>query len=112
MLSETGPLLTAMFLIAAGFAAAATAIAILRKGGLYHRLKPEARPRRWVLFLCPILFGVFWVCFPVWVIWPQAFISRVLLLIFALTFAVVGLALKRFHWLVDWYCKRRGWPLR
>lgn len=112
MLSETEAVIVAALLVAAGIAAVTTSIIILRRGKLYHKVKPEARPRRWVLFFLLILFGVFVLWYSVSIILPQSFVSRVLLLIFALTFAVVGLALKRFDWLVDWYYKRRGWPIR
>lgn len=112
MLSQGEALLVGVALVAAGIAAIVTSIIILRKGKLYHSLKPESRPRRWVLFACLILFGVWIVAFPLWLIWPHALAARVLLMIFALTFFVVGVTMRWFSGLVDWYYERRGWPLR
>jgi len=111
MLSQGEAFLVGAVLVIAGVAAVMTAVIILRKGKLYHRLKPESRPRRWVLLSCLILFGVWIISFPVWLIWPHALVPRILLLVFAVTFFVVGITLRWFSGVVDWYYKRRGWPL-
>jgi hypothetical protein len=95
-----------------GSAAVLVSVDILRQGKLYHSLKPEARPRRWVLIWLLVLLTTFAVCFPVHLIWPNALISRVLLGLFVIVFAAVGLTLRNFSWLVDWYYKRKGWRLR
>jgi hypothetical protein len=85
---------------------------ILLRGKLYHRLKPEARPRRWVLISLLFLFAVFALWFPVWITWPNALVSRVLLALFGITFFLVGMTLKWWTPLVDSYVKRKGWQLR
>jgi hypothetical protein len=112
MLSPTGVIV--VFALMAGFAITAVAVSvlILRRGKLYHRLKPETRPRRWVLIFLLFLLAVFVVWFPVWITWPQALVSRLLTGLFGITFAVVGLTFKWFSPLVDSYITRKGWPLR
>jgi hypothetical protein len=85
---------------------------ILCRGKLYHRLSPEARPRRWVLISLLVLLAVFVIWFPVWITWPNALISRLLLGLFGLTFFTVGMTIKWVAPLVDSYVKRRGWHLR
>jgi hypothetical protein len=92
--------------------AVTASIVILRRGKLYHRLKPESRPRRWVLMSMLTLFGVFVIWFPVWMIRPHALISRVLTGLFGLTFFVIGMAYKWFARLIDAYVERKGWRLR
>jgi hypothetical protein len=87
-------------------------ILVLRKGRAYQALSPESRPRRWVLFSFLVLFVLFLVWFPVWLLWPKALVARVLGVLFAATFLVVTLTFKRFSKVVDWYIQRRGWPLR
>ena len=95
-----------------GVSAAVLAIVILRRGNLYHRLGSEERPRRWVLISLLVLLAVFVVWFPVWMTWPDAMISRVLTLLFGIAFGLMALSLKWFSPLIDWYIKRKGWPLR
>jgi hypothetical protein len=112
MLSETAALWLFAFVAAFAIAAVVASIIILRKGKLYHHLKPAARPRRWVLVWLLVLLAVFAVWFPIWTIWPRSFISRVLTVVFGVTFGVVGITLRRLSGLVDWYYKRKGWPLR
>jgi hypothetical protein len=85
---------------------------ILLRGKIYHWLKPESRPRRWVLISCLVLFAVFAVWFPVWMTWPRSLIAKALTLTFAVVFAVVGLTFKWFYSVVDSYFQRKGWPLR
>jgi hypothetical protein len=58
------------------------------------------------------LFAMFLMWFPVWLFWPQALVSRLLTVLFGITFFVVGITLTRFSGLVDWIIKRRGRPLR
>ena len=110
MLSVT--IIVLLLLVATGICVAAISVAILWKGTLYHRIKPEARPRRWVLISSLGLFAIFIVWFPVWITWPHAVISRALTLLFGLSFGVFGLTFKWFAPLVDTYIKRKGWPLR
>lgn len=112
--NQMSELVAGILCIFAVLAAAAvfTSVVILRRGWLYHSLKPDARPRRWVLFSMLTVFGIFLVWFPVWFQWPQAWISRVLTLLFGATFFVVGMSLKWFSGLVDWLVKRAGRPLR
>src|ERR1700733_4703579 len=83
-------------MFALGIAAVVLSIAILREGKLYHRLNPQKRPRRWVLMSLLVLFGVFAVWFPIWILWPRLMVLHLLTLVFAITFGVVGLALKKF----------------
>ena len=112
MLSESASIF--VFAFVGGFAISAVilSIVILRRGKLYHRLKPEARPRRWVLYSLLFLFAVFAVWFPAWMTWPHALISRLLAGLFGFTFGVVGLTFRWFSGVVDWYFMRRGWPLQ
>ena len=55
-----------------------TSISVLRRGPVYHWLRPESGPRRRGLILLLLDFAVFWAWFPVWMIWPHAFLSRTL----------------------------------
>jgi len=112
MLSPTGSLILWVLLVGLGIAAVWLSTAILRRGKLYHRLKPEARPRRWVLISVLVLFVVFLVWFPVWMAWPETLISRLLTIIFAGSFLLIGVALKWFAPLVDAFIRRKRWPLR
>ena len=112
MLSQTATLLVLALMVGLAITAVTLSIVILRRGKLYHRLKPETRPRRWVLISLLVLFAVFLVWFPVWMTWPHALLSRLFTLLFGLTFFVVGIAFKRFSVLVDKYIQRKGWPLR
>jgi hypothetical protein len=59
-----------------------------------------------VLIYLLVLFAVFVIWFPAWMIWPNALISRVLALLFGITFVVFGLA-SRFSSLIDGYIKRK-----
>jgi O-antigen/teichoic acid export membrane protein len=95
-----------------GISAVVLSVTILRRGKLYHRLRPEARPRRWILISLLFLFAVFAISFPVWMAWPNALISRLLLGLFGLTFFLVGMTIKWLTPLVDSCIKRRGWSLR
>jgi hypothetical protein len=112
MLSPNGTFIVLGLLFVLGIAAVWISVTILLRGKLYHRLKPEARPRRWVLISLLALFLVFVVWFPVWITWPHNLISRFLTLLFGISFAIVGLTFKWFAPLVDAFFKRKGWPLR
>ena len=92
--------------------ALSTSISVLRRGRVYHWLRPESRPRRWVLILLLIDFAVFCAWLPVWMIWPHALVSRALTLLFAITFFVVGLTIKWFAPSVDRLVEKAGWQLR
>lgn len=112
MLSQTGTYIVLGVLAGIGIFAVVFSVVILRRGKLYHRLSPESRPRRWVLLLLLILLVVFVVWFPVWMTWPHGSISRFLTLLFAITFFAAGITLKWFSGVVDYYIRRKGWPLR
>jgi len=56
MLSVT--IIVLLLLVATGICVAAISVAILWKGTLYLRIKPEARPRRWVLISSLGLFAI------------------------------------------------------
>jgi MFS family permease len=112
MLSHTGTIIVISLVVALGISAVVLSITILRRGKLYHRLRPEARPRRWIVISLLFLFAVFVIWFPFWMTWPHAIISRLLLGLFGVTFFVVGTTIKWLTPLVDSYIKRRGWPLR
>ena len=112
MLSPTGQFIVLGLVALLGISAVIVSISLLRRGKLYRRLKPEARPRRWVLISLLVLFAVFVVWFPVWITWPDLLISRLLTGLFAITFAAVGLALKWLGRLIDQMVIRRGWQLR
>lgn len=112
MLSPSGTLIVLGLLVLLAIAAVWLSITILLKGKLYYRLKPDARPRRWVLISLLGLFLIFIVWFPVWITWPHGLISRFLTLLFGVSFAIVGLTFKWFAPLVDAYFNRKGWPLR
>ena len=112
MPSPSGTFTVLGLLVSLGIVAVWLSVSILRRGKLYHRLKPEARPRRWVVIALLSLFLIFVVWFPLWITWPHALVSRFLTLLFGVSFAVVGLTFKWFAPLVDAYFHRKGWPLR
>jgi hypothetical protein len=112
MLSHTGTILVIGGLVALALSAVVLSIVTLRRGKFYHRLRPELRPRRWVLISLLFLLVVFAIWFPVWMAWPEALISHFLLGLFGVTFFVVCVAMKWLAPLVDSYVKRKGWPLR
>ena len=85
-----------------------TLTSVLRRGRVYHWLRPETRPRRWVLILLMITFAVFCIWFPVWMTWPHAFVSRALMLLFLVSFFVSCMVIKWFSFLVDRLVKRLG----
>jgi hypothetical protein len=89
-----------------------TSTSILRRGRVYQWLRPESRPRRWILILLLIDFAIFCVWFPVWMMWPAALVSRALALLFGLVFFVVGITIKWFTPAVDRLVTRAGWQLR
>src|SRR5215470_4554735 len=111
-MSETAGYILLGFAGAFGIGAVIVSILLLQRGKLYHRLSPEARPRRWVLISLLFLFVVFLVWFPIWIIWPKLLISRFLTLLFAITFAAVGLSLKWLGGLIGWLVERKGRQLR
>jgi len=112
MLPHTGTIIVIGLVFGLGIAAVVLSIIILRRGKLYYRLRPEARPRRWVLILLLFVFAAFLIWFPVWMTWPEAPVSRVLLGLFGVAFFSVGMTIKWLAPFVDSFVKRRGWPLR
>ncbi len=93
-------------------AAIGASVNILLRGSIYKRLKPESRPRRWVLMALMMLFAVFAIWFPVWISWPNSLIAKALTLTFAIVLGIVGLTLRWFTGAVDVFVVSRGWPLR
>lgn len=112
MLSSNGTSVVLGLLLMLGVAAVWLSLTILFRGKLDHRLKPNARPRRWVLIFLLALFLFFAVWFPVWITWPHALISHFLTLLFGVAFAIVLLTFKWFVPFVDAYVKRKGRRLR
>jgi hypothetical protein len=112
MLLRAETIIALSLFLGLGISAVVLSIIILSCGRLYHRLSAEARPRRWVLISLLTLFAVFVISFPVWMLWPNFLISRILLFLFSITFFVVGITIKWLTPLVDGYIKRRGWNLR
>ena len=99
-------------LLALAAAAITVSLNILLRNRVYERLKPESRPRKWVLFALLVVFAVFAVWFPVWMTWPQSVVAKALTLTFAVVFSAVGLTLSSFTRAVDLFVERKGWPLR
>ena len=112
MLSHVGTIIVLCLVLGLGLSAVILSFVILRRGKLYHRLTPEARPRRWVLIFSLILLAVFVIWFPVWITWPNALISRLLAGLFGLTFAAAAMTFKWLAPVVDSYIQRKGWHLR
>jgi hypothetical protein len=104
----------AVLILLIGFAISAVVVSImiLSRGKLYERLSPETRPRRWILICVLVLFAIFVISFSVWMMWPDALVSRVLLGAFGVVFFVVGFAIRLLTPQVDAFVERRGWQLR
>jgi len=98
--------------VALGLCAILLSIRLLLKGRLYKRISPKSRPRRWVLYSVLVLSTCFAIWFPVWMIWPSALISRLLTLLFGLTFVLALVAFRVFPGFIDAYVQRKGWPLK
>jgi hypothetical protein len=109
---NTASLLLLSGLILLAVVTVSASVNILLRGRLYQRMKPQRRPRRWVLYSLLLLFAVFVVWFPVWMTWPHSLIARTLASTFAIFFGVVGVTLKWFTGPVDLFVEKRGWPLR
>jgi drug/metabolite transporter (DMT)-like permease len=103
-------LLAGLLLLA--LAAIGASVNILLRGSLFKRLKPESRPRRWVLVALLLLFAVFAIWFPVWVTWPNSLVAKALTLTFGIVFGVIGMTLRWFTGAVDLFVVKRGWRLR
>ena len=101
-----------ILLIAFAITAVVFSIMILSRGKLYERLSPETRPRRWMLICVLVLFAIFVIAFSVWMMWPDALVSRVLLGAFGIAFFVVGFAIRLLTPQVDAFVERMGWQLR
>src|SRR5262245_1663031 len=78
-----------------------TASSLLRRGHVYQWLRPESRPRRWVLYILLAMFGVFVVWFPVWMTWPESVVAKALTFLFVVVFCGGGLTFKWLSGLVD-----------
>ena len=55
MLSHAGTIIVISLVIGVGISAVILSVTIFRRGKLYHSLRPEARPRRWILIACVAL---------------------------------------------------------
>jgi uncharacterized membrane protein YcfT len=110
MNTATVAVLVSLLLLAV--VAVSVSVNVLMRGRVYQWLKPESRPRRWVLFALLFLFAVFVLWFSVWMTWPQSHVARALTFSFGIAFLAVGLTLRWFAAAVDLFVKRRGWPLR
>ena len=87
-------------------------VQLLLRRGLYHRIKPESRPRRWAVFSFLILLVSFAVWFPIWILWQHSLLARILLVIFTVVFGLVVLGYRNFARLIDSAVEKKGWPLR
>jgi O-antigen/teichoic acid export membrane protein len=112
MLSPSKTVILLSLLVGLGVVAICLTIALLRRGKLYYRLSPEKRPRRWVLISLLLLMAILIVWFPMWITWPNALVSRFLLVLFGISFCTFSLTYKWLSPLVDAYFKRKGWQLR
>jgi len=110
VISVTAILLGSLLILA--IASVAVTLNVLLRGRIYQRLRPQSRPRRWVLLSTLLVFTAFAAWFPVWVSWPQSVIAKILTVVFGLVFFFVGITLKWFTPLVDRYVQRKGWPLK
>lgn len=102
------------FLAILAVASIAASLDILFRGELYRSLKPNSRPRRWVMVVLLLSLATTFVWLPVFLMWPHAVITRVLTVFWGTIFFSVTLTL-RFEWLsgaVDQWITRRGWQLR
>jgi RsiW-degrading membrane proteinase PrsW (M82 family) len=63
-------------LVVAAVILLSVSIHLLMRGRFYHRLKPESRPRRWVVYLFLSWFVAFVLWFPVCFIWPGSFMAQ------------------------------------
>ena len=100
------------FLLVLAAVTLSVSVNVLLRGRIYRWLKPQSRPRRWVLILLLVWFTVFALWFSVWMAWPQSLIAKALGVTFCIVFAVIGLTLKWLAGVVDSYVQRKGWPLR
>ena len=85
---------------------------ILFRGRIWHWLKPDSRPRRWVLICLLASLGTFLIWLSVFVFYPKSLTSRLLTLIFGVVWVGTMFALKWLAGIVDWIYERKGWPLR
>lgn len=90
----------------------AVSLDILFRGKLYRSLKPDSRPRRWVLIVLLVCLATTFVWLPVFLMWPHAPITRVLTVFWGILFGSVTLTLKWLSGAADQWFERRGWRLR
>jgi archaellum biogenesis protein FlaJ (TadC family) len=95
------------FLIVLAIASVSVATNILLRGKIWRSLKPESRPRRWILILLLASLGMTFIWLPVFVIWPHTLFSRVLTIAWVVLFAGTGLSLKWLSGLIGMVYKRR-----
>jgi hypothetical protein len=99
-------------LLSLGAAVTWLSVEMLRQGRLYHRLKPSARPRRWVLIWLLFALGACVAWLPFMIFFPDAWITHFLLKVVAIAFIVVTLVVRNLGIIVDWFYQHKGWPLR
>jgi hypothetical protein len=81
VISNTALLLGLLLILAV--ASVTVALNVLLRGRIYQHLKPQSRPRRWVLVSMLLLFSAFAVWFPVWMSWPQLVLAKILTIVLA-----------------------------
>jgi hypothetical protein len=108
----TNPWPIAAVLLFLAVCTVSTSVSILRRKRVYHWLSPSRRPRRWVLIILMQLFGFFCLVLLVGFIFRDVWISRALLVFFAIDSFATLLTLKWFPVLVDQLVIRQGWKLR
>ena len=72
----------------------ALSLALLRRGPLYPRFRPDARPMRWLLFGVVASFATFLIWFPVSVLWPGSSATKIATIAFGVTFVTLLAAIK------------------
>lgn len=89
-----------------------TSMSILCRKRVYDWLRPETRPRRWVLIVLMQLFAIFCILLLVGFIFRDTWITQILFFLFAIDFAMTLMTLKWFAPLMDRFVTHRGWDLR
>ena len=103
-----------IFLLSLTLVSVAVAINILLRGRIWRCLKPESRPRRWVLIWLLISLFLTFVWLPVFVARPYTQLAKALTVVWAIVFIGMGLVFKLplLSSTVDMIFERKGWPLR
>jgi hypothetical protein len=103
-----------IFLLLLTVVSVAVSINILLRGRIWRRLKPNTRPRRWVLIWLLVSLFLTFVWLPVFVARPGSQLAKVLTIVWAIVFIGMGLVFKLplLASTVDMIFERKGWPLR